>query len=63
MTIPFLLRSMRELYGIRWDSNGQHKWVKRLNLLLVEEDRAAFRFRLRQAHRRRDEVGLSPTVQ
>jgi hypothetical protein len=30
--------------------------VKRLNLILLDEDRAAFRFRLKQAQRRRDEV-------
>jgi hypothetical protein len=42
---------------IKWQSNGLTKWVKRLNLVLLNEDRAAFRFRLKQAQRRRDEVG------
>jgi hypothetical protein len=41
---------------IQWEVNGRTKWVKRLNLVLQDEDRAAFRFRLLQAQRRRDEV-------
>jgi hypothetical protein len=41
---------------IQWASNGRTKWVKRLNCILLAEDRAAFRFRLLQAQRMRDEV-------
>jgi hypothetical protein len=41
---------------IQWHTNGRTKWVKRLNLILQDEDRAGFRFRLLQAQRRRDEV-------
>lgn len=44
---------------IQWHANGHTKWVKRLNLILQDEDRAAFRFRLLQAQRRRDEVGAA----
>lgn len=48
-------RSSEQLL-IQWPANGRTKWVKRLNLILQDEDRAAFRFRLLQAQRRRDEV-------
>lgn len=53
-------RSCEQLL-IHWHSNGRTKWVKRLNLILQDEDRAAFRFRLMQAQQRRDEVsGTDP---
>lgn len=47
----------KEQFLIQWQLNTRTKWVKRLNLILLDEDRAAFRFRLKQAQRRRDEVG------
>jgi hypothetical protein len=52
----FLACRTKEQFFIQWQSNGRTKWVKRLNLILLDEDRAAFRFRLKQAQRRRDEV-------
>jgi hypothetical protein len=51
-------RSSEQLL-VQWHANGRTKWVKRLNLILQDEDRAAFRFRLLQAQRRRDEVRYS----
>lgn len=45
------------MYQVQWASTGKAKWVKRLNLFFENESRTGFRFRLRQARRRRDEVG------
>jgi len=60
-TVPYTSRSSEQLL-IQWCANGRTKWVKRLNLILQGEDRAAFRFRLLQAQRRRDEVSSRRTV-
>uniref|UniRef100_A0A383V949 AAA+ ATPase domain-containing protein n=1 Tax=Tetradesmus obliquus TaxID=3088 RepID=A0A383V949_TETOB len=46
----------KEQFLIQWQSNSKTKWVKRLNMILLDEDRGAFRFRLKQAQRRRDEI-------
>ncbi len=41
---------------MQWAASGKAKWAKRLNVLFADESKAGFRFRLRQARRRRDEV-------
>ena len=41
---------------MQWAASGKTKWAKRLNLLFADESKTGFRFRLRQARRRRDEV-------
>ncbi len=46
----------RDMYLITWHSTGKPKWVKRLNLFFENESRIGFRFRLRQARRRKEEV-------
>ncbi|KAL6760569.1 hypothetical protein V8C86DRAFT_3089765 [Haematococcus lacustris] len=46
----------RDLYCIEWEASQRRKWVKRLNLFFANESRIGFRFRLRQARRRKDEV-------
>ncbi len=42
---------------MRWRAGGKTKWVKRLNLIYADESRQAFGYRLRQARKRRAEVG------
>lgn len=44
------------MYQLQWLQSGKLKWARRLNLFFAEESRIGFRFRLRQARRRRDEV-------
>lgn len=53
--LPMCCRSSEQLL-IQWAANGRTKWVKRLNLILQDEDSATFRCRLLQAQRRRYEV-------
>lgn len=45
-----------DTYTIQWKDSGKAKTVRRLNLLLDEESRAGFQFRVRQARRRQEEV-------
>ena len=52
----------RDMYLITWHSTGKPKWVKRLNLFFNNESRIGFRFRLRQARRRKEEVRCSRTA-
>ncbi len=44
------------MYDVQWLQTGRRKWVKRLNLFFHGESRPGFRFRLRQARRRKEEV-------
>eukprot|EP00798_Chlamydomonas_sp_ICE-L_P023581 gene23581-9109_t len=46
----------RDMYLIEWHATQRTKWVKRLNLFFQNESRIGFRFRLRQARRRKEEV-------
>ncbi len=46
----------RDMWHITWQSSGKAKWVKRLNLFFADESRIGFRFRLRQARRRKEEI-------
>ncbi|MEW5317509.1 MAG: hypothetical protein WDW38_008798 [Sanguina aurantia] len=45
----------QDMYQLQWLQSGKLKWARRLNLFFAEESRIGFRFRLRQARRRRDE--------
>ena len=46
------------MYEIQWVAAPRRlKWVKRLNLFFEDESKLGFRFRLRQARRRKEQVG------
>ena len=46
----------KDVYEIQWTASPKKKWVKRLNLFFEDESKLGFRFRLRQARRRKEQV-------
>ncbi len=50
------LNREKDSYEIQWLNSPKTKWVKRLNLFFEDESRLGFRFRLRQARRRKEQI-------